>query len=240
MLAILNKISCEHNNCEDSYYVREDDKVIQGIISDGCSTGKDSHFASKLICNAFKADYLRLEGLELNLYYEFSDSNTLQEVLKSCIQLQSDLCLEDKELWGTVVVFDYHKEYKELQVRVLGDGVYYVNGEEFNVSQNDRVDYFVNNFPKGQDLYESAVKYVEKYPRQIYSNVESFRVSTDGIHSLKLLASKDHPIGISYAKDLLLSSNNSSNHLQRKYNILKKEGFVNTDDLTIISYDETI
>jgi len=54
MISTLNRISRDHQTCEDNFMVHEDEFVIQGLVADGCSTGKKSGFASQLFCNLFE------------------------------------------------------------------------------------------------------------------------------------------------------------------------------------------
>ncbi len=218
MLATLNKRSVDHLNCEDNFTVLETDNIIQGVIADGCSTGIKSNFASQLYCY-FIQQYI---NLKLNIL----ENNNLQFLVNDIYDTADNISLEVNQLLSTLILFTYYKDTKVLNIRVFGDGYYYVNGKEFVIEQNNEPDYIAYHL-------DNIQPYLDKYPVQTYLDVNSFTISSDGISSFKLPQSKSSDIN---PKELLLSSNSSSNHLDRKFNIISRQGWYINDDLTLISY----
>lgn len=216
MISTLNKISNSHNSCEDSFQLWHEDNVIFGAVSDGCSTGKNSHFASQLYCKCSAPNrYPFLSDLHvINIYYKLE-------------QYKKELNLDASELWATLILFSYNLGTETLRIRCFGDGVYYVNNFEYNIDQNDKVHYLMDQ--------KDILSYLEFYIGFTYSNVKNFRICSDGIKSLVLPSLRTS--NLENPKELLLSPNQSKNHLDRKYNILRKQNWINTDDLTIIAYD---
>lgn len=217
IISTLNKRSDCHESCEDNFFIYEDPYHIVGVIADGCSTGIKSSFASQLFCYLF-------ENYKI---HDITSDIIISEVCEDLKEIVVKLNLSTNQLWATLVLFKYHISTKQLTIRILGDGCYYVNNQEFIVDQANKVHYIIDNL---NDLQE----YLDKYQEITYDNVDNFRISSDGILSYQLPSFKNSE---KIPKDFLLTPNLSANHLDRKYNILKKEGWINKDDLTIISYD---
>lgn len=224
MLAKLNKIaSSDHNTCEDNFMVYENDEIIQGVVADGCSTGKHSSFISRLICDLFKV----YSGGDIT-----NNNSILEIIYYNLLPIKSLLQLSENRLWSTILIFRYNKLLRELRLRTFGDGVYYVNNEEFIIDQDDKVDYLLSHLDKPSE-------YLQKNSLKIFYDVKSFAICSDGINSFSFPEFKEVEESKKIdPKKLLLSENTSKNHLERKYNIIKKQGWQNRDDLTIISYHE--
>ena len=108
-----------------------------GIVSDGCSSGKASHFASNLACKIIRQI--------LNQYSEiFTQEADIQVIGKKILLLfmenlaktQAFLAIPEEELLATVLLAIHHYETKETFIGVLGDGVV-VCDEEIHVYDHD-------------------------------------------------------------------------------------------------------
>lgn len=214
MLSKLCVRATHKNQCEDSLFVQEGESSIWGCVCDGCSTGIKSHFASQLICYACE-----LTDFEISLWYRAYQIGT---ILKS---IKEDLRLSEMNLLSTCILFEYYPETKHLFIKCLGDGVYYINGEEFIVEQNNTPDYM------GYHL-DNLSKYIDKYPTLHYKDVESFQICSDGIGSFQRSQFEE----TNKNPTILLDKPSSSNYLQRMFNVLIKDKWTIADDLTIISY----
>jgi len=230
MLSILNKIATQdHNSCEDSFLLIENDGFIVSAVFDGCSTGKDSVFASHLFVKIMRKYFLSYN------YGNFSDFDLKQYVLvqfKRRLKLLASLLeLKENELWATIVITLYNKETKQLKLLVVGDGCYKTNWDEELqiVDQNDKLDYIASH------LAEKDTEIIHFYKE--FRDVTEFLISSDGIKSYSL---PQHKTSNLEPVSLLLSPNGSANHLVRKYNMLHKQGWLNKDDITIIAYHEDI
>lgn len=219
MLATLNKISRDHNCCEDTVHVKETEEVITGGVFDGCSTGINSHWASQTIAYTFA---------------QYATPTTCLSVRMAWRELQMiklNLNLTPKHFESTCMIFRYHKPTKTLKLRIFGDGYYFINGVEYEVDQNNLVDYLGDHL---NDTPEQFKQFLEKYPEIRYDNVTSFQICSDGIKRVERsqFAEKTEIEPMA----LLLHPPTSSNYLQRQWNILKNNHFYLTDDLSIISY----
>jgi hypothetical protein len=223
MISILNTRADKHNSCEDSVFVLEDEHYINGIISDGCSSGKNSHFASQAFCYAF-AEVSKTGCLT---HDEVIKAAKLR-ILATCTALGLQ---PDPHLLATCILFDYDKVNKILKIRIFGDGYYYINDVEHVIDQNNIPNYM------GYHLYDSPVtfdNYLKKFPEEIYESVDKFMICSDGITRIERSAfQRDATID---PNKLLFKAPNNKTYLQRMWNLIRRDGFGLSDDLTIVSY----
>ena len=222
MISTLNVIANNKNNCEDKFVLVERDPFVVGGIFDGCSTGINSSWASQTL------SYLVQLGIQQNK--NILDDEFIVEMISQMSELSKSLNLTFAHFLSTCILFTYNKESKVFKIRTFGDCYYYLNDIEYIVDQNNTPDYlgyYLNN--------PTLTSFLLKYPILSYSDVDRFIVASDGIEKINIsqFLSPKHldPLGI------LFHPPSSSNYLQRMWNILKKEGYVVNDDLTIISYD---
>lgn len=224
MLSKLLICSRSHTTCEDTLDVIETEEYIKGGVFDGCSSGKNSKWASHTLNYAFKQFDYKMSNAACK--FVMFDLKRIKDILK----------LDITNFESTAVIFDYDKETKTLHLRVFGDCTYFINGERFDISQNNIPDYISHHIDKDED---GMTEYVGKYPTKIYLNVDSFIICSDGIDRLEYSALK---IPEKNALEVLTTKPNSTTYLERMWNLLKKNGWQVADDLSIISYtnDERI
>lgn len=225
MLSTLNINGNSHVKCEDSVWIKETEHVIEGGIFDGCSSGINSHWASQLLV------YLFTNATNI-LNSKSVCEHTVLYVLYALRELKVMLGLNVTNFESTALLFYYNKVTKTLFVRSFGDGCYYVNGKEYLIDQNNIPDYLAHHIHKTQ---KELVEFINKYPIQIYSDVENFKICSDGIKAIVSSQYED----VRNPLDLLLAPPTSKNYLPRMWNILKREHFTLSDDLSIISYATT-
>lgn len=222
MISILNQRSSTHLNCEDSVYVHESESFIDGIIADGCSTGTKSHFASQLLCYAFK--YRGIKD-------RYTDDRVIFDVMKSMLVTMAALEIDIINLLSTCMLFHYNKSDKTLYIRVIGDGYYYVNDVEYIVDQNNIPDYLAYHI---YDTPSKVREFFNKYPEVVYDSVDRFMICSDGITRIERTAFQPDPT--LDPKVLLFKPPPSETYLTRMWNLIKRDGFSLSDDLSIVSY----
>lgn len=218
---------------EDNFHITQTETYIVGAVFDGCSTGTDSYFASKLFANVFKqtllkeADKLDMDQFPALVYSFFCNVLKVARTLK----------LGMNELLSTAVVFIYSTTDKQLLVKFFGDGAVFINQrsngfEEINNDELNKPDYIAYS------LKEIVLKdKFEKYwlnKRSFRTTAKDFSISTDGIFSFKKMDNALPPINVIpyLVQDMFLYKNPAS--LRRKLNILKNGGYEHEDDVTII------
>ncbi len=219
MIATLNKISSVHNSCEDSLFVKEDNNFIYGGVFDGCSTGTKSHWASQTFAYAFARHQIP------------SSDDAVFDVWNDLGQMMDELKLDHMNMLSTCILFSYHKETQQLRLRIFGDGTYFINDVEHQVEQDNTPDYF--GYHLGDNLFGFG-RYMARYPEQVYENVTKFQICSDGIGSIT--RSQFAPPTDLEPLKMLLHPPTGSNYLERQWNILKRNHFTLSDDLSIISY----
>lgn len=221
MLSTLNVIARHHNTCEDSLFVKSNSSYIFGVIADGCSTGIKSAFASQAIAYAVET-YLPA----LNTRNE-----SVLLLRDTLIKLKELFQFSHMNLLSTCTLFCYDIHNKQLRIRLFGDGTFYVNDIEFNINQDNKPDYL------GYHLLDDSVqfnKYLTKHPESIFDNVDRFMICSDGIANIERSILQIEPT--KNPNELLFKPPTSENYLQRMWNILKRDGYTLSDDLTIVSY----
>ncbi len=226
MLSILNQRSNTHNSCEDSVYVHEDVDVVYGVVADGCSTGIKSHFASQAICYALANPNIK----------KVSDIYTLSDFSISCIMMDLKKMtnlfnLGAMNMLSTAMFFIYFKNAKTLKVRIFGDGYYFVDNVEFVIDQNNTPDYLGYHL---WDEREELQSFLDKYKEEVYENVNSFHICSDGIERIE--RSQLITEAPKYVPGILMHPPTSANYLTRMWNLLKKDHYTLGDDLSIVSY----
>jgi hypothetical protein len=223
MVSLLNKIGNKKNRCEDSYLFKENDNFIWGGVFDGCSSGINSAWASQTLAYIY-------DKVDINVFlYE----TILEDFWKSLETSVRMFGITEEHFLSTAILFKYDKLNHVLSVRPLGDGVIFVNGVKKVYDQKNLPDYLAYHIGNPYQLNT----FYNRYPVEYYDEVTSFHICSDGIDSFALPQSKEK---IQEPIDFLTSCNLSENHLVRKFNILQKQGWLIHDDLTILSYEESI
>lgn len=240
--SVIRKGSEHRVFCEDFLWTEENERVICSAILDGCSTGKDSHFASSLYGKALRSQFSTLS---------FIDNKNLDQMAKFVLYnglcqvntVRAQLRLGIGELLATIIFSIFDKETKELFVIVIGDGVFTVNGEVFSIDQDNMPDYISYHIETlvNKDNFDSWFENFEN--KFTFKDVKDFSICSDGILSFKV--NKETPHGEKEPVEFLTKDSfliNNPSMLARKCNILEsKHEMVHTDDLSIIRiYDDSI
>lgn len=237
MISTLNKRSHDHeNHCEDNLYITENDGFIYGAVFDGCSSGINTHWASQtlnyIFHNLSKKNFF-INGLFDSL--EIEVNNFLFQVGVDLYKSSKLLELKTENLLSTIVFFAYEKSTKLLYVKFLGDGTFFIYDDEWKFIDNNE-----DNMPLYLGYYcadnEQMRKYIESRASYLLENVNHFAICTDGIDSFRNYKEK---ISISDPVTFLIKEDKfftMKHELGKKFNILKEDGWVIHDDLTIIKY----
>ncbi|MFN3299575.1 MAG: protein phosphatase 2C domain-containing protein [Sediminibacterium sp.] len=227
------------NHNEDSSAITDigEDKILIAVM-DGCSMGKESHFASTLI-----AKLLRKIGKEIS-FREFAErtkketNEYLEEILKRLFedlkQLKNQLHLEIEEILSTLIIGVFDKQKKEIELMTIGDGLICCNGELFEYEQDDKPDYL------GYHLGEDFKSWLQNQSQKLsIKNVEDLSISTDGIFTFKNFDGKEYDkiTEEEIVRYLLIDEKGANEENMLKTKIIEIEnrfGLKPSDDLTII------
>jgi len=236
----LSKIGEFHiNHNEDASAISEvgNDKILIAVM-DGCSMGKESHFASTLISKLLRKIAKEISFREFAEKTKKKTNEYLEEVLERLFEdlrlLKNQLHLEREETLSTLILGIFDKQQKEIELITVGDGLICCNGELYEYEQDDKPDYL------GYLLGEEFKSWLKNQSQKLsLKNVEDLSISTDGIFTFKNFDGKEYDTItegeiINY---LLIGGRgaNKGNMLKKKMTeIENKFGLKPSDDLTII------
>lgn len=237
---ILNKRADSHQtHCEDAYYYTERDGYVIAAVFDGCSDSVNSHFAAQLHSYALR----KILENEWNNWCQAMSRDALSDddivLLMGAgtgLQMKASaeaLNLTELETLSTALITMYDTKSKRLVCMFMGDGMVWVDG----VPQRETSG--TQNTPKYLgylDQMDMEPGFLgDMYRIEVYDNVKSFAVCTDGIDAIvgghEALEEKIHFL----LQDTTL--HDSGAMLKRKCNILRQKGATFQDDLTIVRYE---
>jgi len=243
---VLRRGSDHADFCQDAIAIGETEKCIYLCVFDGCSGGKDSHFASTLFSKAFDeilsnfSSTLNVGGMSLENNSKF----ILYMMTRKINEVKHVLHLETIELLSTIVMCSINKETRECIICAFGDGYFRVDDVE-RVIKNTRFadkengdnmpDYIAYDLDKIITYEDFEVWFSKQNEIHRFQDVSEVVIASDGICTFKNFKASDsvtNPIDFLSKDEGLISTKNM---LERKYNILNKiYCMVNTDDLGMI------
>jgi hypothetical protein len=227
------------NNNEDASVLAEmgDDRVLIAVM-DGCSMGKESHFAATLM-----AKLLRKMAKEIS-YKAFvkkqvaTSRETLQEIVKTLFTnlkaIKQELWLEVNELLSTLIIGVYDGQKAEVALMVIGDGIICANGTLHEYDQGDKPDYLAYH------LDNNFQTWLATQTQQLYlQNINDISLASDGIYTFRHFNKQAYPpITEQEIIRYLLTDKQwatQKNMLKKKLLVLEHQfGLRSSDDLTIV------
>lgn len=233
------KRGTSHENfCEDYVFAENiDDKFIVAGVFDGCSGGKESYFASAFYGKAIKS-FIKT--------YNLSHFNDIEQVIKQILfnsfsnvkVLSEVISLSSDELLSTVIllVADLHKNIGK--IICLGDGFVSVNGENYEIDQNNTPDYPAYHLSKITDFEDFEHWYKNQKNIFSFDKIEDLTISTDGLFTFTDIKNSKNDIPKDwitnyFTQDKQFIKNKAM--FGRKFNILKNNhNYINYDDIGIV------
>lgn len=218
--------------CEDFFLATANENWFFGVVSDGCSSGLDSHFASALTCKLLKK---QIRALKL------SPTQTAREVALMLLhnfmadlhQTAKTLDLEILELLATLLLVVHDADKNVSFIVALGDGAIAIDDQIYEIDQDNTPNYpafYLAESKESLDIY-----FLKHYFEA--TNAKQIAIATDGVFSFnneRINAETDKSANAHY---LLVddSLQNINNMLNRKINILQlKQNLSPADDIAIV------
>jgi hypothetical protein len=243
---VLRRGSDHPDFCQDFYAIGETSNFLYCCIFDGCSGGKDSHFASTLFGKTFKDVITNLSDF-LDKPESTTENNSkflMYMMSRKISEVKQILHLDIVELLSTVVLCAINKNTKECLITAFGDGFFCVDGQEtlikntrfLNKENGENMpDYLVYDLKDIENYGDFENWFDSKSEKHLFESVKEVSIASDGIATFKQFKHSDfiiNPIDFLAKDDGLM---NTKNMLERKYNILQnKYCMINTDDLSLI------
>ena len=182
-LSTIGSFHINHN--EDAYLITEiGNHHILMAVMDGCSMGKESHFASTLILKILRKISTEISYKAFLEKIDKGADEYLREIMEQLFQelkfLKNHLLLEVEEILSTLILGILNKKEKQAELITIGDGLICCNGILYEYEQDDKPDYL------GYHLAEDFSVWWQKQNQQLsLKQVEDLSISTDGIFTFK-------------------------------------------------------
>ena len=243
---LIRRGSDHPDHCEDFYAIGETPNFIYCSLFDGCSGGKDSHFASTLFSKAFNDVIKNMSDVldEESKPIEHNAKFLIYMMSRKISEIKQVLHLDTIELLSTIVMCTINKNTKECIITAFGDGYFYVDGKEVMIKNtrfiskengDNMPDYIAYDLKEIENREMFDYWFFQKSEIHKFENVTNVSIASDGIGTFREFKDSTDTINpIDYlVKDE--SFIETKNMLERKYNILHNRYFlVNTDDVSII------
>lgn len=250
MIHSLLKQGADHKNwCEDFKFFHDyEGQYFVTAVFDGCSSGRDSFFASTLFARLFES--VCKENV-------VTGNETTKELCKQILhsfvwrlkRTAQDLDLVSNDLLATIVLLVRDVRDNSAHIVMIGDGFVSINGQRHEVEQDNAPNYIAYHL---DDIYDpssfedwfdghstrqvggenSLAKNVTEF---VVSKIVDVTISTDGIMSYSPSPGKDPEI---YDPAAYLAEDtrflNNPTMLERKVNILRNKGWNHRDDLGLV------
>ncbi len=227
------------NHNEDAQTTAEiDENVLIIAVADGCSAGKESHFASTLLVKIIRKiakeigyrNFVERQNKTVTEYLE----EVMQYLFQEFGELKNRLHLETAEVLSTLLFGAIDKQKQAAEIIVIGDGLVCCNGNFYEFEQDDKPDYL------GYHLTENFTDWFKSQTQKLsFTNVKDLSISTDGIFTFRNFDEKnyDNITEQEIIRYLLLNKNFTDNEkmLHKKTaEIATDFGLKSSDDLSII------
>ena len=177
------------NHCEDFVFqCLLGGHFFVGAVMDGCSSGKESYFASSLYGKSLHKSCRVLPNmkeiqpeLDLNILDKSSiGSFILAQLFEDIKKIKRTLFLDIEEILSTIILLVVDLRDNSGWVNISGDGLIVVNGDVNEIDQNNMPDYMSYHL----DLKPGD--WIRKHTQSIgYNDIKDISISTDGIIKLK-------------------------------------------------------
>lgn len=237
----------DHKNfTEDFLAFKECDNFLYACVFDGCSKGKESHFASTLFAKAFRDTLESLNHLFDNSTSSLESNAKMLvfQMARKVHEVKSILNLNIVELMSTVVLCVVDKNTNNCYIAAFGDGYFRVDGVESFIQNTkfadqeqseNKPDYIAYDIEKIQNYADFDTWYSEKKEFHTFENVTDITISSDGMNTFaKFKPSEEDvdPVGFLVRDENWMDKEIM---LEKKYNILQSRYcMLNKDDLGMI------
>lgn len=238
--SLLKRGSIHTEYCEDAvFYTSISDDWIIGSVMDGCSSAKESYFAStlfsKLISKACKTlPYLSRIQSDLSLS-ELSPKklgeSILSQVFDNVKKAHQQFLLDEIELLTTLLIAVVNVKTNKAWVNISGDGFIEIDNRLIELDQNNVPDYL------SYHLKLSFESWLKKHTQSFeLSNFKQLTITTDGISKF-IDKSGGFPKDFNSANFLLSINSKNPLNLNNAFAVLAQEHQLTPfDDIGIIRF----
>jgi len=150
-----------------------------GVVCDGMGSGEKTEFGAEF--GAYMLQKIVLNALKYwdKEHWEQEINSSFHSAIRDLLNLMGNMSGQQFQdmFFFTSVIFVMTDE--ELIIMAAGDGIYYINGERFQIGPfpYNAPPYFAYRLLQGFDKDEHSIKIVDRRP---LAEVESFMIASDG------------------------------------------------------------
>lgn len=237
---LLKRGSIHPEYCEDAiFHTKLSESWLVGAVFDGCSSAKDSYFASalaaKLVKKACKTlPYLSkiqpdliLEDLTPQYIGEFITSQVFHDMKA----VNRKFLIDEIELLTTILIAVVNSKTKEAWINISGDGYFAIDNEIVEIDQNNMPDYLTYHLDLSFDKW--LVNHTQSH---VINKFERLSIATDGVN--KLMTSDGlRPKNVDAVSEFLKRNTNRHITLDDKYKSLtSRNKLIPYDDIGIVHF----
>ncbi|WP_299834008.1 protein phosphatase 2C domain-containing protein [uncultured Tenacibaculum sp.] len=222
------------NHCED-FLIIEDISDSEKLLAvfDGCSSGKESVFASILFGKILR----NISKQEFHKSFIVKEKSSMQEKMKAVLLqffnklklTKQTLDLDTYELLSTVIICLTNTENKTAEIVVAGDGLVTVDGKQYDFESNDKPNYLAYHLQKSfEDWFTNETQKIT------INHYKDLSLATDGIFAFKNLKNRTNEKSESEIIEFLMNESVNTT-LDAKIKTLNQQyDHLPTDDIAII------
>lgn len=223
-----------HNFCEDSSLVFQDDDYIHIAVFDGCSTGKDSHFASFFFSRMLRKTIKESLLADRNEFLMSKTKRIFESFYNNLKANKKFIDISTIEFLSTIVYMLIDKKTSTGFGLIIGDGSIYVDGKcLLDVDPPGNAPDYLAYYLERDNTFDFMWNCIPTIG--VTCEMKEIAVTTDGIKSFKAL---EGSVSLKNIEENLLIDKRFIGldvMLERKCNILENiQKTVHTDDLSII------
>ena len=224
---------------EDFLYTRSLTKdIMVCAVMDGCSSAKDSQFASALYAKSLHKSSRMLPQMKA-IMEDFDLKTMALEAIAEFFfkQLFEDLkrakklfFLEREELLSTIVLLVINKTKGTACIKMSGDGIFAVNDDITEIDQNNIPNFLGYHLDSDfEDIKDTEIQ------TWSFKEVRDISISTDGIDKLRK-GTKHKSAEVDPREVFLIGKPDrfEDSFLQNKYQEFLNKGFIPHDDIGMI------
>lgn len=214
------------------------ENFIVGAVMDGCSSGKDSYFASTLYGKSLHKSCRALPNMKEikpdfdleKLDKESIGSFILAQLFEDIKKIRRTLFLDVEEILSTLILMVFDVRNNSAWINISGDGLVVYNGTVKEIDQNNMPDYLSYHLDiRFEDWIKNHTQTME------LDEVRDISISTDGI--MKLKPADNNCVKIDPVEYLLIQhpDDKPENYLNALHrNLLSNLNYISYDDMGII------
>lgn len=225
--------------CEDFLFETAiNDRWHIAAVFDGCSSGRDSHFAATLLGKTLKMlvkklpyQYYQDSAFDLDTITIHNLGNVVLKDLFNTVLKSYNLLLMDKEeMMATTLLALFDKQTQEIWIANSGDGLWVINETITIIDQGDYPNYM------GYHLDQSAENWIEKEVTiHHFEQVYNWAIASDGVLSFAKNSTQNGDIDVPHYLLVDTTFADTTNMLHKKTICLERDYLLSpNDDVAIV------